>query len=103
MKPKVNDKPVLTCIATKDIFGYKVKGTKEQLDEMFDLLNAEDYRSPSFRQYFHVWISKNNTGVYWFPREEFYGGEEPYVFALFEYAGFDVEHSRYDRKETDND
>lgn len=85
-------------LETKTLFGYECKGTPEQLDEMYDLLNYEDYANPKFQKYFHVWVSTNNTGVYWFPKEAYYGGEETYVHALLKYAGMSVDHSMYEVK-----
>lgn len=96
MQVSLNGKTIDAVVERKTIFGYELKGTSEQLDEMYVLLNEEDYPNPKFQKYFHVWVSTNNTGVYWFPREEFYGGDDEYVFALFRYAGLSVDHSMYE-------
>ena len=70
----------------KNIFGYELKARSEkQLDEMYELLNFEDYTNPKFIKYFHVWVSEG-PGLYWFPKEQYYGGFIPYAVALLHYA-----------------
>ena len=72
----------------RDICGLPMMATTKQLDEINELLNKEDYNNPRFRKYFSVWTSTNGTGVYWFPKEQyfFYKGAA-YVVALIRYAG----------------
>lgn len=69
----------------KSIFGYELKGTEKQLNEMYELLNYEDYDNKKFAKYFHVWVHEG-TGVHWFPKEKYYGGYVAYGIALLEYA-----------------
>lgn len=72
----------------RDICGYPMVATPKQLDEISELLSREDYRNPRFKKYFNVWISTNNTGVYWFPKEQYYAYQgSRYVADLVHYAG----------------
>lgn len=72
----------------RNIFGYELKAkTEKQLNEMYDLLNYEDYDKKRFSHYFHVWVHEG-TGVYWFPKEKYYGGTTPYAIALIHYADY---------------
>ena len=89
----------------REIFGYHLKGTDKQLDEMYDLLNREDYTSSKFQHYFYVWVHEG-TGVYWFPKERYFvsfRGERHYPIALFYYGipltrlGIDIHKSDYER------
>lgn len=69
----------------KTIFGYQLKGTESQLNEMYDLLNCEDYESKKFVKYFYVWVSEG-SGVFYFPKERYYAGEQSYAIALLKYG-----------------
>lgn len=86
---------------TREIFGYVLTGTKNQLDEMKELLNYERYKDKKFTKYFHVWIHYGK-GVFFFPKEKYFkakefedGYETNYVAALFRY-GTTVDISEYD-------
>lgn len=74
----------------REIFGYTLKGTEKQLDEMYDLFNREDYTTAGFQHYFYVWVNEG-TGVYFFPKERYfvsdYHGERHYAIALLNYGG----------------
>jgi hypothetical protein len=72
-------------IISRTIFGYELKGTENQLEQMYNLLNYEAYDCKQFNHYFHVWV-KEGTGVWWFPKEKYYNGYEPYAIALLHYA-----------------
>lgn len=79
---------------TREIYGWKLKGTPLQLNEMHELLNFEAYYTKPFSKYFHVWVSTDNTGVHWFPKEKYYAGEEEYIHALAHELRVDIDYSR---------
>lgn len=90
-------------IYRKNIYGYELKGTEKQLKEMYDLLNYEAYDNVRFTHYFHVWI-KEGTGVWWFPKEKYYGGYETYAVTFLHYADsqiadrvYESSYAHYDR------
>ena len=83
---------------TREIFGYVLTGTKNQLDEMKELLNYERYYDKKFTKYFHVW-KHYGTGVYFFPKEKYFKAKKfsdgtyitSYIAALLRYgAGIEV-------------
>ena len=82
-------------IYKKNIFGYDLKGTEKQLNEMYDLMNYEAYDKRNFTQYFHVWV-KEGTGVWWFPKEKYYGGYEPYAIAFLHFADSQIRDRVYE-------
>ena len=72
----------------KNIFGYHCEGTQKQMDELYDLMNREDYTNPRFQKYMYVWISGDNTGLRWYPKEKYsqYKGNN-YIVDLAIYMG----------------
>lgn len=82
-------------IITKDVFGLPVKGTKKQVEEMYDLVNYEDYTTPRFGKYFYRWVCEG-TGVYYFPKPQYCSLEgDDYAVALLSKVNSDVRHSYY--------
>ena len=55
-----------TKVMTRTIFGWKLKGTKKQLDEMHYMLNHGYSYCKDFNKYFISWVQ--DFGVYYFPR-----------------------------------
>lgn len=55
----------------RKVFNYELKGTKKQLEEMYDLFNKEDFYNPKFKKYFHCWINYG-TGIYIYPRKQYF-------------------------------
>ena len=85
----------------RNVFGFELKAqTERQLNEMYDLLNYEDYDKKRFSHYFHVWVHEG-TGVYWFPIEKYYGGTTPYAVALLHRALLFDRNSRNNIHESD--
>ena len=72
----------------KDIFGYPCEGTPKQMDELYDLINREDYSNPKFQKYMYVWIPGDNTGLRWYPKEQYcqHKGNN-YIVAVAHYMG----------------
>lgn len=72
----------------KNIFGYLCEGTEKQMNELYDLINREDYTNPRFQKFMYIWISGDNIGLSWFPKEKYsqYKGNN-YVVALAKYMG----------------
>ena len=78
---------------TREILGYVLTGTKNQLDEMKELLNYENYYYKKFPKYFYVWIHYGK-GVFCFPKEKYFKAkkfddgtyETNYVAALLRYS-----------------
>lgn len=72
----------------REIFGFPCRGTKAQLDEMYNLLNYEDYTKPKFGKYFYRWVTGTNSGLMWYPRPEYCSIKgDDYVLALFRASG----------------
>lgn len=69
------------------------KGTSKQIEEIKWMLEEEDWTNPRFTKYFHVWVYEG-LGVFFFPREAYYGGEENYVVALMRYGALTGEKYR---------
>lgn len=62
----LNNKKVI-----KNVFGFELKGTERQINEMYDLINREDFYNPKFKKYFLCWVNQG-TGIYYFPRKQYF-------------------------------
>lgn len=72
----------------KIIFGFPCEGTQKQLEEMYDLLNREDYTSPRFGKYFYRWVNGDNTGLRWYPKAQYCSIKgDDYAIALIGISG----------------
>ena len=57
-------------IEIRKLFSYELKGSKKELDEMYKLMNYEDFYNPLFKKYFHLWVGL--YGFYYFPKQEYF-------------------------------
>ena len=72
----------------RKLFCYELKGTKKQLDEMYKLMNYEDFYNPLFTKYFDLWIGY--YGYCYFPKKEYFvsrNGNTNYNESYLEYKG----------------
>lgn len=58
---------------TKRVFSYKLRGTKKQLEEMYDCLNRECYWETKFKKYFEV--IRTTHGLFFIPHKKYYVGD----------------------------